>query len=626
MRTGNGTHGGGKRPGAGRADAARGAASDVDSVVAPRVLREYALVADGERGALIAPDGSVSWLCAPRWDSPSVFSGLLGGAGRYTVGPADPWHVWGGYYENGSLIWRSRWVGDGRIECREALAMPADPHRAVLLRRIEALDGAAEVSVFLDLRAGFGRNRMTDLARHGDVWTARSGSTWLRWTGAGGARADGDGLALTVELAEGAEHDLVLEISDVDFTDDPPDAAKLWSATEETWSRVVPDCGGLIAVTDAAHAYAVLRGLTSASGATVAAATTSLPERLEAGRNYDYRFAWIRDQCYAGIALAAHGPHPMLAGTTAFITERLLADGPGLMPAYTVAGEPIGDERALRLRGFPGGSPRAGNWVRKQFQLDAFGEALSLFAAAAGHDMLGEDDWRAVEVAVSAIEKRWQEPDAGIWELDNRRWAHSRFACVSGLRAIAGAAAAWGPGAGTAGGHGQREAARWSSLADAVTASLTDCVHPSGRWQRAPDDERVDAALLLAVIRGGIDAHDPRNAATVAAVRDELAADGFVYRFRHDDRPLHKAEGAFVLCGFWMALVEHAHGNPVAAAHWFERNRSATGPAALYTEEYDVHQRQLRGNLPQAFVHAGMLECAVTLSRDVHLGPGGLVV
>jgi GH15 family glucan-1,4-alpha-glucosidase len=428
---------------------------------------------------------------------------------------------------------------------------------------------------------------------------------------------------MEVRLAEGEEHDLVLELSDREFTDEPPAAGKLWTATEEAWSRVVPDCGDLIAVSDAHRAYAVLRGLTAASGAMVAAATTSLPERLEAGRNYDYRYAWIRDQCYAGLALAAHGPHPMLAGTVRFVTERLLADGPALMPAYTVTGAPVPGQRSLPLRGFPGGDARSGNWVRKQFQLDAFGEALSLYAAAARHDMLGEDDWRAAEVAAAAIEKRWQEPDAGIWELDDRRWAHSRLACVSGLRAIAGAAAAWGPGGGSAGGHGQREAARWSSLADAVTASLDDCVHPAGRWQRAPDDERVDAALLLPVIRGGTALHDPRSAATVAAVQAELAADGFVYRFRHDDRPLHKAEGAFLLCGFWMALVEHALGNRVAAAHWFERNRSATGPAGLYTEEYDVHQRQLRGNLPQAFVHAGLLECTVTLSRDVRLGSGG---
>jgi GH15 family glucan-1,4-alpha-glucosidase len=567
-------------------------------------------------------------MCAPRWDSPAVFSGLLGGPGRYTVTPADPWHVWGGYYEDGTLIWRSRWVGGWRTECREALALPADPHRAVLLRRIEALDGAAKVDVFLDLRAGFGRGRITDLARHhdadrGGAWTGRSGSLRFRWTGAGQARPFDGGLAMTVRLGEGEEHDLVLEIDDRELTDEAPDAATLWAATEEAWSQVVPDCSDLVAVADTRHSYAVLRGLTSASGAMVAAATTSLPERLEAGRNYDYRYAWIRDQCYAGLAIAAHGPHPMLAGSVRFVTERLLADGPGLMPGYTVDGEPIGGQRPLRLRGYPGGSARTGNWVRKQFQLDAFGEALSLYAAAAGHDMLGEEDWHAAAAAAAAIEQRWQEPDAGIWELDDRRWAHSRLACVSGLRAIAEAAGRGPAILSSGGGRGQREAARWSSLADTIMASLGDCVHSSGRWQRAPDDERVDASLLLGVIRGGTDLADPRTIATIEAVRTELSADGFVYRFRHDARPLHKAEGAFTLCGFWMALVEQASGNPVAAAHWFERNRAAGGPAALYTEEYDVHQRQLRGNLPQAFVHAGLLECAVTLSRDVRLGSGG---
>ena len=581
----------------------------------PRVLREYALVADGERGAVIGPDGSIAWLCVPRWDSPAAFSGLLGGPGQYTITPADPWHVWGGYYESGSLIWRNRWVGDTRIECREALAMPADSHRAVLLRHIEAIDGTAKVAVTLDLRAGYGRATMTDLKREGEIWIGRSGDTWFRWSGAGRARLTGGRLGMRVELAPGTSHDLVLELSDREFTAEPPDPGESWAATEEAWSDVSPGCDDLIALADARHSYAVLRGLTSASGAMVAAATTSLPERLEGGRNYDYRYAWIRDQCYAGIAVAAHGPHPLLTGTLQFVTERLLADGPELMPAYTVAGEPIGDEVSLKLRGFPGGAAKSGNWVRGQFQLDALGETLSLFAAAARLDLLAEDDWRAAAVAADGIGKRWNEPDAGIWELDDRRWTHSRLACVSGLRAIAAAAAVGAPG-----GHGHREAAQWSSLADTIAASLSDVVHPSGRWQRAPDDERVDAALLMPTIRGGFAADDPRNLATVEAVRRELAADGYVYRFRHDGRPLDQAEGAFLLCGFWMALVEHACGNPVAAAHWFERNRSACGPAALYTEEYDVHQRQLRGNMPQAFVHAGLLECAVTLSRDVPLG------
>ncbi len=478
--------------------------------VEPRVLREYALVADGERGALIGPDGSVAWLCVPRWDSPPAFSGLLGGAGRYTVTPADPWHVWGGYYESGSLIWRSRWVGTSAIECREALAMPADPHRAVLLRRIEALDGPADVTVVLDVRGGYGAGRPAGLSRHGDCWTGRGGPVRFRWSGGGKARHSGGVLRMTVRLKAGEHYDLVLEMSDREITDEPPDADRMWTGTEEAWSQVVPGCDGLIAIADARHAYAVLRGLTSASGAMVAAATTSLPERLEGGRNYDYRYAWIRDQCYAGLAVAAHGPHPLLEGAVRFVTERVLADGPDLMPGYTVSGGVIPPERRLRLRGFPGGSARAGNWVRGQFQLDALGEALSLLAAAARHDMLGEDDWRAAAVAADAIEKRWREPDAGIWELDNKRWTHSRLACVSGLRAIAAAAAAGPPGS-----HGHREAARWSAQADGIVASLSDCVHPSGRWQRAPDDERLDAALLAGVIRGGLPRADPRNLATI---------------------------------------------------------------------------------------------------------------
>ena len=186
------------------------------------------------------------------------------------------------------------------------------------------------------------------------------------------------------------------------------------------------------------------------------------------------------------------------------------------MPAYTVSGEPIPDERALRLRGYPGGTARAGNQVVGQFQLDGLGEALQLFAAAARLDVLAEENWRAAATAADAIGKRWTG--------------------------------------------------------------------------------------------------DPRSRATIRAVREELAEDGYAYRFRQDPRPLHKAEGAFLLCGFWLAQVAQACGEHAEAGHWFERNRAACGPAGLYTEEYDVHQRQLRGNLPQAFVHAGLLETAARMS------------
>ena len=572
----------------------------------PHVLREYALLADGERGILVGPQGDFAWMCAPRWDSAAVFSTLIGGAGGYVVTPTDHRFVWGGSYEDGTLIWRSRWVTTtGIIECREALAFPADPHTAIILRRVIAVEGKAQVRVVLDARADFGRQAMSDVRHHHGTWMARTGGLHLRWSGAQGAQAAGKGaLGLGLKLEPGSYHDLVLEVSDRALPDAAMDPDAAWAATETAWAESVPGLSDTLAPRDARHAYAVLRGLTSAGGGMVAAATMSLPERAEEGRNYDYRYAWIRDQCYAGQAVAVDQPHPLLDDAVNFIAQRVLSDGPQLKPAYRIDGGPVPDERRLsHLAGYPGGSDKIGNWVNSQFQLDAFGEALLLFATAARHDHLESEHWRVVEITVAAIESRWREADAGIWELDNQRWAHSRLMCVAGLRAIGRAAST-------------DQTARWASLADTIAADVGgDCVHSSGRWQRAPEDGRVDAALLLPALRGALPASDPRSAATLAAVTSELGREGYVYRFRHDQRPLEDAEGAFVLCGFLMALAAHQQGRETEARSWFERNRAACGPPGLLTEEFDVGQRQLRGNIPQAFVHALLLECAVKLTR-----------
>jgi GH15 family glucan-1,4-alpha-glucosidase len=581
-------------------------AKDLAADFAPRVLREYALLADGERGVLVGPRGDCAWMCAPRWDSDAAFSTLIGGGGLYAVTPTDDRFVWGGYYEEGSLIWHSRWVTTtGIIECREALAFPGDPHTAVLLRRVTALKGAARVRVVLDARAGFGRKAMSDLEQDAGIWTGRSGPLRVRWSGGREAsHRREEALVVELELPEGAHHDLVLEISEEAFAGQSIEADVAWEATGAAWSAAVPEMSETLAPRDARHAYAVLRGLTSAGGGMVAAATMSLPERAAAGRNYDYRYAWIRDQSYAGQAVAVADPLPLLDDAVKFISERVLTDGPQLKPAYRIDGGPVPDERALKhLTGYPGGADKVGNWVNKQFQLDAFGEALLLFAAAARHDHLDSGHWRAVEATVAAINARWGDPDAGIWELHNEHWAHSRLMCVAGLRAMSAVAS-------------ESQGGEWSRLADTIAADVAgDCVHSSGRWQRSPEDERVDAALLLPAIRGAVPPGDPRSRATLEAVAAELGREGYVYRFRQDQRPLEDAEGAFVLCGFLMSLATHQAGRDEEAIAWFERNRAACGPPGLFTEEFDVVQRQLRGNIPQAFVHALMLECAARLPR-----------
>ena len=581
----------------------------------PHVLREYAFVADGERGALIGPHGELTWMCAPRWDSEAVFSALIGGDGTYAVTPADPRHVWGGYYEVGSLIWHSRWTtSDAVIECREALAYPGDPDRMVLLRRVTAVRGDARVRVLLNARAGFGRHGSHGLNLEDGIWTGRTGP--LRWRWQGGGRAQpvrepngrGELLALDLTVSAGGWHDLVLEIAEGPLPDRPPDPGRTWRATEAAWARARPSLETSIAPRDAAHSWAVLHGLTSHEGGMAAAATMSLPERAGEDRNYDYRYAWIRDQAFAGIAAASAEAPDLLDSAAGFVAARLLEDGPRLKPAYTTSGGPVPPERSVRLPGYPGGSDKTGNWVNQQFQLDAFGEALELLATAARLDRLGPDGWRAIRVAVDVIAKRWRDPDAGIWEIDNRPWTHSQLACVAGLRAAAAL-----PASGTWPGD-------CSALADEILAQTArEATHPDGYLQRSPDDPRPDAALLLPLVRGALPSSDPRTLATLGAVRDQLAQEEYVYRFRHDERPLGDAEGAFLLCGFVMALAEHQQGDDLSAIRYFERNRAACGPPGLLSEEYDVAQRQLRGNLPQAFVHALLLECAARLAG----GQGG---
>jgi len=573
--------------------------------IAPHVLRDYALLADGERGAVVGPSGDIVWLCAPRWDCGSVFSALIGGQGGYTVTPAGR-HVWGGYYEEGSMIWRSRWITDaGAVECREALGYPGDPHRVVLLRRVHALDAPATLAVTLRPRAGYDRHPLTDARRHGGVWTGRSGDLALRWSGAERARPrqHGEVLSFELRLEPGQHHDLVLEVSDRPLPADPVDAEAAWAATEAAWRQAVPPLAEVLSPRDTRRSYAVLRGLTSAGGGMVAAATTSLPERAAAGRNYDYRYVWIRDQCYAGQAVAAAGPHPLLDDAVSFVSARLLEHGDRLAPAYTTAGEPVPDQRRLDLPGYPGGYDLVGNWVNQQFQLDAYGEALLLFAAAAAHDRLDTEHWTAATAAAGAICRRWTEPDAGIWEIDNRAWTHSRLTAAAGLRAIA----AVHPAAG--------QAVDWLALADRIVAdTASHALHPDGHWQRSPHDPALDAALLLPGLRGAVPADDPRTLATLHAYLRDLTRDGYAYRFRHDQRPLAEAEGSFTLCGFLVALSQHQQGHGVEARAWYERTRAACGPSQLFSEEYDAHQHQLRGNLPQAFVHALAIETATRLA------------
>ncbi len=571
----------------------------------PQALRDYAVLADGYRGAVIGPRGDVTWLCVPRWDSPAIMSTLIGGAGAYGVTPAEPF-VWGGYYEPGTMIWRSRWMTNATaIECREALAYPGDPRRTVLLRRIEAEQRPAVVDVVLDVGADFGRADSESFKRDdAGRWTLRAGELQVRWSGARDASLHDGCLRLRLEVAAHDHHDLVLEVCDQDLGD-PVDAEEAWHATETAWSSAVPAFTGSAAPEDSRQAYAVMRGLTAPGGGTVAAMTLGLPERAQAGRNYDYRYVWLRDQAYVGIAAGVQEPLPLLDEAVAFTTAAILEHGDRVAPAYRLDGRLPPKEHTLDLPGYPGGKAVVGNWVRGQFQLDSLGEILQLYATSGRHDHLGADDTAAATRMIDLIERRWQQPDAGVWEVEPAWWTQSRLACVAGLRSVAESV-------------GRDQAVRASTLADAIMAETSRrCLAADGSWQQRPDRPGVDAALLLPPVRGALPATDPRSLATLDKVRRELVRDGYVYRYAVDKMPLGEAEGAFLLCGFVLSIALLAAGRKIEAYRCFERQRAAAGSPGLFAEEFDVVQHQLRGNLPQVFVHAVMLEAGQRLGQEL---------
>ena len=583
----------------------------------PHPQRDYAFLGDGHRGALVGPRGDLVWLCAPTWHDDAVLSSLVGGEGVYAVTPLVP-YVAGGSYEPGTLVWGARWITPGAVVAgRDALVAPGDPHVVRLLRSIRADTEDVPLRIVLDLRAHFGSDRPRGVRRldgagraWGGAWSGRVGDLWVRWWGADDAVRPRSGpwrgtFVVETTLAAGQSRDLLLEVSDRPFDRDerePPSAVQLWDTTGQWWADHVPPFEDVVSPRDARHAYAVLRGLTVPGGGMVAAATLGLPERAAGGRNYDYRYVWLRDQAYAGHAAAVAEPHPLLDDAVAFAVARILEHGPSLAPAYTVDGGPLPRERRLDLLGYPGGSDVVGNHVVDQFQLDTVGELIQLLARAAALDHLDADGRRALRLMCEVARDRWDEPDAGIWELEDAWWTQSRLAVVAGLRSAAAVS-------------DRHQAGELATLADRILARTSvRCLRPDGAWARRPGLTGTDASMLLAPVRGALAPDDPRSRATLRAVTSELVRDGFVFRFAPDERPLGEAEGAFLLCGFTTALAWWYEGDTPEAYRWFERTAAACGPPGLFAEEYDVGERQLRGNLPQAFVHAALLESAQRLA------------
>ncbi len=455
---------------------ARGSAVVADSSGPPEfplhVLREYALLADGERGVLVGPRGDFVWMCAPRWDSDAVFSSLIGGGGMYAVTPAEHRFVWGGYYE-ARLADLAQPLGhhDRGHRVPGGAGLPRGPHTAVVLRRVDGHRRRRPVRVLLDARAGFGAARAERLSQHeaacGPPEPGRC--TCAGRPERGRAAGPAAGCRPNVTVPAGGHHDLVLEISDRPLDRPAARAAGVGGHRGRLGARR-SRLDDTLADRDARHAYAVLRGLTSAGGGMVAAATMS-PART--GRRPAATTTTGTPGSATSATPARRWPRP---GRTRCSTTPSASSPPASSPTGRTSSRPTRSTAARcptsacsHLAGYPGGYDKVGNWVNRQFQLDAFGETLLLFAAAARHDQLDPDHWQAVEAAVAAIENALARA--------RRRHLGARQPALGPLPADVRRRTA---------GHRRRgargAAAGWSALADAIwspTSPPTACTRPA---------------------------------------------------------------------------------------------------------------------------------------------------
>ena len=600
----------------------------------PRI-GEYAFLSDSHTGALVAPDGSVEWLCVPRFDSPSVFAALLDrSAGRFRLGPAGMRVPIARRYEPGSNVVETTWTtGDGWLVVRDALcigewrekqghehARPPSAHDAegVLLRTAECIEGEVEVEMVCELAHAYG---------------SRPARWELEGEEAAVTRDDGSALRLAADMPLGSVSPAVTArrrltkgegcFCAIGWSDDKD----LPGTIAEARSRLRTTVGfwrdWLAAGEFPDHPWRVflqrsaltLKGLTFApTGAVVAAATTSLPETPGGERNWDYRFSWIRDSTFALWGLHTLGFDDEATDFLGFVADICRAEGPEVQIMYGIGGEKHLPERELEhLTGYDGASPvRVGNAAHTQRQNDVYGALLDgVYIHSKAHP-IGDELWEIVADQVEGAVRAWPQPDQGIWEArgDPKHYVSSKLMCWVALDRGARLAAARGESA---------RAERWTEIADRIRADILERgVSDRGVFRQHYETDALDASTLLVPLVRFLPPDDERVRATVAAIADELTEGGLVLRYRveHTDDGLSGEEGTFTICSFWLVSALSEIGERDRARALCERLLSLGGALRLYAEEIDARTGRHLGNFPQAFTHLALINAVSHVIAD----------
>jgi GH15 family glucan-1,4-alpha-glucosidase len=585
-------------------------------------IEDYAIIGDCQTAALVGRDGSIDWLCIPRFDSAACFTALLGTIehGRWLIAPASPVRAVRRRYREGTLILETEFETDeGAITLVDC--MPIGGPSTTVVRLVEGRRGAVPVRTEFVLRPDFG-SRVPWVRRQEDGIRAIGGHDAFRlWTP---VALRGEAFRTVSDFTVGAGDRVPFTLAWYPSHEAEPPARDPVAAIEETekwWRAWSAPCSYQGAWQEpVVRSLITLKALTYApTGGLVAAPTTSLPERLGGVRNWDYRYCWLRDATFALYALMTGGYVDEAKAWREWLLRAVAGRPDHAQILYGVSGERLLPEWELTwLPGYEGSAPvRVGNAASTQFQLDVYGEVVDAFhyARRVGIEP-DENAWRVERTMIEYVESVWQEPDEGIWEVrgPRRAFTHSRVMAWVALDRAIKAIEQFGL-------EGPVE--RWRTVRARIHADVCRQGYDAGvgAFVQSYGSKLLDASLLMIPLVGFLPATDPRVVGTVEAIRRHLVTDGLVARYQTapDVDGLPPGEGAFLACSFWLADNLALQGRRAEATALFERLLALRNDVGLLSEEYDPATRRLLGNFPQAMSHMSLINTARNLIQ--HGGP-----
>jgi GH15 family glucan-1,4-alpha-glucosidase len=587
----------------------------------PSRIEDYALIGDCETAALVGKDGSLDWLCLPRFDSGACFAALLGAPehGRWQIVPAGEIRKVSRRYREGTIILETTFeTDDGAVTLIDGMAIRAE--HPVLIRCVRGERGQVQMKMHLAIRFDFGSivPWVTRLEEGGIRAVAGPDTIYLRSQVP--LHGEDHNTVAEFTVAEGQEVPFILSWHSSHERDwRPVDPMKLLRRAESSWRKWSKGCDCVGPWGEPLlRSLLTLKALTYApSGGVVAAPTTSLPEQLGGVRNWDYRLCWIRDATFTLYALMAAGYKEEARSWREWLLRAAAGNPDKLQIMYGLAGERrLMEWEVDWLPGYENSHPvRIGNGAYKQFQLDVYGELLDVMYQSRRVGLPPESAaWDLEKAIVNFLETAWKNPDEGIWEVrgPRRHFTHSKvMAWVAFDRAIKMVEKfdVEGP------------VDRWRTLRDAVHNEVCDqgFDRDKNSFVQYYSSTEPDASLLMIPLVGFLPANDPRVAGTVACIERELLHDGFVHRYKtHPEIDgLPPGEGVFLPCTLWLADNYVLLGRHEEAEKVFERMLGLCNDVGLISEEYDPQTGRLVGNFPQAFTHVGLINTAMNLRRQV---------